>query len=341
MEFLLNDRLTGIHCRFAGSQIARTLMDALSEILRSARLTGGVFLHAEFSEPWCVSSALKASDCSHYLGPADQMVLFHYVLEGCLTVIDAEKNAHIFLPGQAVILPRNDPHLLKGQQPATTVPALDVTDRNGPEELMVIRHGGGGEKTRIVCGFLGGRGLQHDPLLNALPPVFRYNGLECRSGSLVKTTLKYAATEMSDGQLGSEATLARISELLFVEAVRDYISNSKSGGLLDALKDRAVSRAIGLIHRYPGRRWVVETLAQECAVSRTVLTERFNHLLGCSPREFVQNTCMQLAARGLAEQQLNIADAAERAGYASEAAFSRAFKRHFGVSPSEWRKENT
>jgi hypothetical protein len=93
-------------------------MDSLSEILRTARLTGGVFLHGEFSEPWCLSSELKASYCRAFLGPADQMVLYHYLLEGCLTVIVSDGEAQVFLPGQAVVIPRNDSHHLHGTDPA-------------------------------------------------------------------------------------------------------------------------------------------------------------------------------------------------------------------------------
>lgn len=312
-------------------------MDALSEILRAARLTGGVFLHGEFSEPWCLSSSLKASDCSQFLGPADQMVLYHYVLKGSLTVIDQNRDAHVFLPGQAVILPRNDPHILKGLQDTETIPALDVTDQRGPGELMIIRHGGGGDQTRIVCGFMGGRGLEHDPLINALPSVFRYNGARNASGSIVREMLRHANKEMTEGRLGSEAALARISELLFVEAVRDHIETAQGEGLLMALKDRAVSRAVGLIHRDPAAKWTVSSLAKDCAVSQTILTERFVKTLNCAPGAYLINTRLQLAARELLSGTSNIQEVATKVGYESEAAFSRAFKRHYGVSPSNWR----
>ena len=313
-------------------------MDALSEILRTARLTGGVFLHANFTEPWCLSSKLKASDCSQFLGPTDHLVLFHYVLEGTLNVVADNGHEETFLPGQAVILPRNDPHVLKGCEPTSTIPALDVTERNGPGELMTIMHGGGGDETRIVCGFLSGRGLQHNPLLNALPTMFRYDGAANPSGQTVRSMLDFAANEVAKGRLGSEAILASISELLFSEAVRDYVEITHSSGLLLALKDRAVSKAIGLLHRAPEKKWTVPMLARECAVSQTVLTERFNKMLRCTPGDYLTTIRMQIAARELLYKHLSVVEAADRVGYGSEAAFSRAFKRHYGVSPSEWRK---
>ncbi len=314
-------------------------MDALSEILRAARLTGGVFLHGEFSEPWCLSSELKASDCSAFLGPADQMVLYHYVLEGCLTVIDPEGNAHMFLPGQAVVIPRNDRHHLQGSEPAQAVSALEVAEVPEDGELMAIRHGGGGQRTRIVCGFLGGRGLRHDPLLNALPSVFRYNGNTNGSGPVIRMTLELAAKEVAEGRPGSDATLARISELLFVEAVRDYVESSPAhaNGFSDALKDRAVSKALALIHRNPKEKWTVEALARTCGVSRSVLAERFNTHLGCPPGEYLVETRLRLAANDLINRKTSVLEAAALVGYGSEAAFSRAFKRQYGVSPSLWR----
>ena len=125
----------------------------------------------------------------------------------------------------------------------------------------------------------------------------------------------------------------------FFEAVRDHIATSQDDGLVAALKDPAVSRAISLVHRNPEEKWTVERLARDCAVSRTVLGERFNRLIGSSPGEYVNNIRMQLSARKLAEHQSGIAEAAITVGYTSEAAFSRAFKRHYGTSPSDWRSK--
>jgi hypothetical protein len=150
---------------------------------------------------------------------------------------------------------------------------------------MVIRHGGGGDRTRIVCGFLGGRGLERDPLLTALPSVFRYNGKSARSGAIVHTALELAAQEVADARPGAEASLARISELLFVEAVRDYVESRRTGEdrFADALKDRAVSMAIALIHRNPEERWTVESLARSCGVSRFVLGKDSIRFSGVRP----------------------------------------------------------
>lgn len=314
-------------------------MDPLSEILRSARLSGGVFLRGEFTEPWCLASAINASDCTDYLGPADHLVLYHYVVEGELTVDLAGPTVASFLPGQAAILPRNDPHRLSGRRAAEAVSALDVARIPKPGELMVIEHGGGGDGTRIVCGFLGGKGLAGDPLLSALPPLMVYDSSTARSGGFVRESLEFAAREVADGRLGSDAMLARISEMLFVEAVRSYVDAlpPEADGWIKALRDRSLSRALALIHRYPEKPWTVETLGRAVGASRSTLADKFTRYFDTAPVEYLTQHRMRLAARKLMTDAAPIVVIAASVGYGSEAAFSRAFKRHFNASPSAWR----
>ncbi len=314
-------------------------MDALSEILRSARLSSGIFLRGEFSEPFRLTSRLNATDCSPHLGPADHLILFHFVLEGRLSVeVDGGDRAE-FVAGEAVILPRNDPHRLRGQGEAAAVLAQDVLRIPGPGELMVIEHGGGGAPTRIICGFLGGKGLGDDPLLRALPAMFKYDSAIAHCGALVATTLDAADREVRHGRAGSQAILARISELLFVEAVRHQLENmsSDSDGWLGALRDIPVSKALAVMYRAPHENWTVERLGEVVGASRSNLSARFVRYLGHGPGECLTKVRMQLAARDLLLGHENIAEIAERVGYGSEAAFSRAFKREQGMAPSAWR----
>ena len=155
----------------------------------------------------------------------------------------------------------------------------------------------------------------------------------------MRASLEYAAGEVSDGRLGAAAMLARISEMLFIEAVRSYVEHlpNEADGWFDALRDRSVSKAIALIHRNPERSWTVEQLGQIVGASRSALTERFRRHLGCAPAEYVLQHRMRLAARELAAGGAPIMNIATLVGYGSEAAFSRAFKRFHGMSPSAWR----
>ena len=314
----------------------------MSEVLRSARLSGGVFLRGDFTEPWCLSSAVTAGDCRRYLGPADHLVLYHYVIEGALTITTATEPPVVFRPGQVAILPRNDSHTMSGSEPTAPISALDAARIPGPDDLMLIEHGGGGAATRIVCGFLGGPALAGDPLLAALPELLIYDCATARSGAVVRTSLEYAADEVADARPGSDAMLARLSELLFVEAVRNHIETMPDGaeGWIGALKDKAVSRALAVMHANPEQSWTVESLASEAAMSRSALAGRFAQFIGCPPVEYLTRHRMQLAARELVAGSSPLIEIAQAVGYGSEAAFSRAFKRAYGVSPSVWRQKN-
>ncbi len=315
-------------------------LDALSEVLRAQRLSGGVFLQGHFTEPWCLASAVQAHDFKAHIGPADHLVLYHFVTEGALQVEIAGEASKTFLPGQAAILPRNDPHRLSGSGRAEAVSALDVARVPGPSKLMVIEHGGGGPTTRIVCGFLGGLALFDDPLMSSLPKLLLYDSRKERAGALVQASLQLAQDELASGRAGSEAMLGRLSELLFVEAVRSHVEAlpEAAGGWLAALKDAGISRAITAMHAHPQEPWTVTLLAREAGMSRSAFAERFVRLIGAPPADYLARHRMRLAARQLALGSASLIDIAESVGYGSEAAFSRAFKRCFGAAPSTWRR---
>jgi len=316
-------------------------MDALSEVLRAMRLSGGVFLRARFSEPWCLATAVTASDCSQHLGPTDHLVVYHYVLEGALSVtMDGGQTATVH-PGEAAVFARNDKHLLHGTETVPAVSALDVAQIPKPGDLMAIDHGGGGDVTRIVCGFLGGPMLSNDPLLTSLPPLLVYDGNEARSGPLVREMLRFAADEVSEGRQGAEAMLARLSELLFIETVRCHIEAMPpdDSGWLAALGSPGIARAIGLMHAHPEQPWTAVELAREAGMSRSAFTEKFAQVLGCPPAGYLSNLRLRLAARELAAGNAPLLRVAYEFGYGSEAAFSRAFKRQYGLPPSKWRRE--
>ena len=137
--------------------------------------------------------------------------------------------------------------------------------------------------------------------------------------------------------------LARLSELLFVEAVRNHVEALPDdvGGWLAALKDPGLSRAVAALHAHPEKPWTVEMLGREAGMSRSALAERFNRLIGQPPADYLAEHRMRLAARELANGNAPLIEIAEAIGYGSEAAFSRAFKRAFGVPPSVWRRQPT
>jgi AraC-like DNA-binding protein len=315
-------------------------MDALSDVLRVIRLKGGVFLHAEFTEPWCMFSRVAPEDCGSMMQGADHLVLYHYVIDGRLTVQIPEGKPVEIEAGEVVIFPHNDDHLMGSHLDLPPVPAKQVVRGSPGGGLWVIRHGGGGALTRVVCGFLGCDRLEGNPLADALPPVLRFDTREGSAAAWIRSSLEFAADEIAERRAGSETVLAKLSELLFVEALRRYVESisEEQTGWLAGLKDPFVSRALSLLHGRVAQAWTVDSLGHKVGLSRSALADRFTRLIGEPPMRYLARWRIQVAAHQLRNSDMALARIAEQVGYESEAAFNRAFKRSFGVPPATWRR---
>lgn len=315
-------------------------MDALSDVLRSIRLTGGVFLHAELTEPWCLGVRVLPSSCAPFVRSESAIIPYHYVLEGCLRVKVEGKAPLELRAGQVVIFPRNHWHVLGGDLTLPPVPSEDVVQRPSPDDLASIRLGGGGARTNIVCGFLGAEDLQENPVIGDLPPALTLDMSTGAGAEWIQSTFQYAATEVASGRVGSDVVLAKVSELLFVEAVRRYVETvpDQHRGWLAALRDPYVERALSLLHRRPAERWSIDGLSRQVGLSRSALAERFIQTLGVPPMHYLATWRMQLARQELLHGRKSLLEIAELVGYESEAAFARAFKRIVGCSPGSLRR---
>jgi len=315
-------------------------MDALSDVLRVIRLRGGIFLHAEFTAPWCLSSQADVERSSGLFDCAEHVVLFHYVAEGRL-LVQVENDAPIEIEaGQVVIFPHNHKHLLGSRLDLPAVPTKEVVRRAPEGGFWVIRHGGGGEETRVVCGFLGCDRIDGNPLIDSLPPMLVFDTRHESSGAWMKSSLEFAANEMAVRRAGSETVLAKLSELLFVEALRRYVEGipDDQTGWLAGIKDPFVSRALSLLHARVDQEWTVDDLGRAVGLSRSALAERFTRLIGEPPMRYLARWRIQIAAHELRSSDATLAHVAREVGYESEAAFNRAFKRTFGVPPATWRR---
>lgn len=314
-------------------------MDALSDLLRVVRLSGGVFLQAEFSAPWCVAAKVDPEDCRFVMAEPERIIAFHYVLEGRL-LLQVESGAAIEVKGGAmVLLPRNDAHTLASEPglPAVSGDSLVQTEPDG--RLSRICYGGGGEVTHVVCGFVGTDARQH-PLLDALPSALTLDLNGKPACEWVASSFRYAR-EIGATRAGAAIALAKLSELLFVEAVRHHVETLPAGrqGWLAGLRDPVVGRALTLLHTGLTRAWTTEDLAREVYMSRSAFADRFTALVGAPPMSYLTRWRMQVAAQQLREAHRSVAQIAEDVGYESEAAFARAFKREFSMSPAAWRKQ--
>jgi AraC-like DNA-binding protein len=325
-----------------------TGVDALSDVLRVAHLTGGVFLHAEFFAPWCMAARVEPEHCMPALGSASHLILYHYVVEGDFRIrVEGEDGDDLIIgAGEVVLLPRNDVHLMGSDLSLPPVAGSDIIQAPKDGGLFSIKHGGAGHnggtgrRTRMICGFLGCIGAEGNPVISTLPPLLKLSAEHGGPAEWIRSTFQYAAEEVSAGRAGSETVLAKLSELLFVEAVRRYAEALPAGqtGWLAGLREPYVARALALLHRNITRRWTVDDLGREVGLSRSALADRFIRLIGVPPMHYLANWRMQVATQKLRNTSGSLAQIAEIVGYDSEAAFSRAFKKAFGAAPATWRR---
>jgi len=312
-------------------------MDALSDLLRVVRLSSGVFLDAEFSAPWCLNSQVTPEECRLARVAPARVVGFHYVLSGSM-LLQRGSDAPVELrDGHIVLLPRNDLHVLAS---ATGLQPGELQLQPDPDSgIMRIRYGGGGATTHIVCGLVG-TDAEHHPLIDALPPVLTLDVNARPSAEWVASSFRYAAREFAEARPGAAVMLSRLSELLFVEAMRSYIESlpADRAGWLAGLRDPVVGRALALLHERIGEPWTADQLANTVHLSRSAFAERFTALVGVPPMRYLNNWRMQVAAQRLRECRNSVAQIAAEVGYESEFAFAKAFKRAFEETPAQWRR---
>jgi len=324
-------------------EFLEVVIDALSDVLRVARLSGGAFLHAEFFEPWCMAARIAPDQCSAYLGPASHIILYHYVVTGNLRVRLEGEDPFELAAGEVVLFPRNDPHLLGSDFDLPPTRAAEVIRPPRGGDLTKIRLGGDGACARVICGFLGCENADGNPVIGALPAALKLQVGESGAAEWIRSTFQFAADEVARGRAGSDAVLAKLSELLFVEAVRRYAETlpPEQSGWLAGLADPYVSRALSQLHTRVDHDWTVEALGREIGLSRSALAERFTRVIGVAPMQYLANWRMQVAAQSLRGTSMALIDIAEQVGYESEAAFSRAFKKAFGEPPATWRRRRS
>ena len=313
-------------------------MDALSQLLEVVRLCAGAFLQAELTEPWSIRAQVGPEDCPLPGQIPACLMAYHYVLDGRLWLgLDGQPPLAVGA-GEIILLPRNPPHVLSSDPrlPAQRIEPLVQPALGGG--LARLRHGGGGARTRLICGFIGCE-VPDNPLLRLLPASL---GLRVAPGTWIDLSFRRAVAEVAGQHPGSAAVLARLAELLFIEAVRSYLETlpETHSGWLAGLRDPQIGRALALLHGEPGRPWTTEALARAVGLSRSAFAARFTHLLEQPPMRYLCAWRLQLAARQLREGR-GLARIATDVGYGSEAALNRAFRHHFGVPPATWRRQHS
>ena len=316
-------------------------MDVLSEVLKVVKLQGALFYNAEFSSPWSIRAASSQGLVRYFAPGTDNVIIYHLLTEGRACVRLNDGTCVNLKAGDIVMLPHGDPHIMENGPPTPTVDESDQLGEVLAQGLKLWRLGGGGEVTKFVCGYMACDPRLSQVFLSGLPPLFKVSIRNDASGRWLENSIRFSVDEAGHYLAGGEAVRAKLSEVLFVETLRAYISNlsAEQSGWLAGARDAEVGRALAMMHRNPAHPWTIAALAKEAGVSCSVLAERFRYFLNEPPMAYLTRWRLQLAARLLERTARGVADIAAEVGYESEAAFNRAFKREFGEPPGKYRRD--
>jgi len=306
----------------------------ITDLLSHIRLSGALFLRGHYSAPWALDSPGNC-DLAELLAPkAERLLVFHTVRSGHIKVTARGMTVEGG-PGDMIMLPHADRHIMAARSGGQPMLIADMLPPPPWKEIPVVEIGGGGETADVVCGYFRCDELLFNAVLRRLPPLIVVRP-EGSVATLLNAAIDYALEDGS--RSGGITAMDHVTEMLLRETLRIHAGEAdEAGGWLAAVSDPVVGRALKLIHDDPERDWSADALARAANTSRSVLGDRFRALLGQSPIRYLVEWRMQIAADLLRTTELKLAAVAERVGYGSEAAFSRAFRRHVGRAPAEWR----
>jgi AraC-like DNA-binding protein len=302
------------------------VQDPLGEALHFLRMSGTFYCRSELTAPWGVEMPVLPG-----------CLIFHVITSGraWLDVRGAEKK--LLQPGELALVPHGEGHRMASEPRARMAKLFDLPRELISERYEILRYGGGGAPTTMICGAVE---LDHPAarqLIQLLPKLICLDGSEME---WLHNTLRFMVAEARELRPGGEAVLTRLADIVVIQAIRSWIERDAAArtGWLGALKDRQIGPALLSIQHEPARDWTVASLAARAAMSRSAFAARFTALVGEPPMQYLARWRMQVAVTALKEERASIAELAGRLGYQSEAAFSRAFKRFIGVSPGAVRR---
>ncbi len=303
--------------------------DPLGEALHLLKLTGTFYCRSVLSEPWGVE-----------LPPFEDCMMFHIITSGhCWLKVEGDPPV-LLQQGSLVLLPHGLGHKIVSAEQQETTPLFDIPVETVSERFEVMRFGGGGEVTQLTCGVVRFDHVAGQELIKFLPRVMHINTWAEEEDSWLQSTLRFIAREARELRPGAETVITHLADILIIQAIRSWLGSSPQSntGWLAGLRDRQIGRALSAIHRNPEFYWTVNSLAKEVGMSRSGFSARFSEIVGESAMRYLTRWRMQLARIQLKNTSDPLIVLAENLGYQSEAAFCRAFKRVFGVSPGSMRQ---
>jgi len=317
-------------------------VDVLSEALRGFRVSGSMFIDADLKAPWAIVTPSSAEIASALGVDSDRVIPYHLVTEGSCLVTVAGQAPMRLMAGDIALFPHGHVHVLASHECVAPAPLTRafVEQVLARRTILPIRHGGTGQPVKLLCGFFAIDKWGGDHLVRGLPAVLSARiGTDAGRG-LLAAVARHSIQARVTGGPGSDALVCKLSEILFVDALRQFILNGDAAvpGWLAGLRDPAISRALALVHARPKDAWDVRSLASACAMSRSTFVTRFTAVVGSPPMKYLARWRLTLAARDLSDANITVMQVAHRYGYGSEAAFTRAFRSAFDVPPATFRR---
>ena len=317
-------------------------MDVLSEVLKVVKLQGALFYNGEFSSPWSVTATSSRALARLVAPGAEHVIVYHLLTEGRAYIRMEDGTRMALNPGDIVMIPHGDRHIMENGPSTQTIDDSEQAAQVLAMRLKLCRIGGGGELTKLVCGYMACEPRLSQVFLSGLPPIFKVSIRNDPSGKWLENSIRFSVDQADASRAGGEAVRAKLSEVLFVETLRAYITHlpPEQTGWLAGARDVEVGKTLALMHRKPEQPWTLADLAKEAGLSRSVLAERFRHYLGETPMAYLTRWRLQLGAEMLGSTSYSVAQIAAEVGYESEAAFNRAFKREFQAPPARFRTQH-
>lgn len=309
--------------------------DPFDDALEDLRITGSVLLNEVYGSPWCVEVPAEARlRAALQVAPQARVLLFHFVRAGEFVLRLAGHAPVTVRAGEVAICPSGAPHRMSQGRGARAWPLEEVLAGRVTPAVAPA----GAARTELVCGAFLAHATPLNPLLGALPPVVKVSTTGDAGSPMLAGVAWMLAHELERGALRGFSA-ARVIELFFAEAIRAYrtAGGPQGAGWFRALGDPRIAEALRRIHAAPAQRWTVAALAADVALSPSRFAARFRTQTRRSVMSYLAAWRANLACRLLREGELGLAQIAERVGYQSVPAFSRAFKAQLGEPPAAWR----